>query len=300
MQMNPAMMRFLDPQPQNAHVVSDGKLFLEVNHHYASIFLADSVRAPTRYLADMELYVTDLRLHYGLGMKMDITLRQTLLKPLAGVLDPSLRSYHNAFGLPNSGREFQPDNRFAYSFRGPAGSWTGRGRWEAGNTELYLRRQIYASTGSAVALLASVQIPSGSRSRGWSNGSPDGGLGVAVSGEAGSLFGHLEGWGIHPFGQVDLGTPVRNYFRITALAGYRASLFSTPFNLIIQVQGGSSPYQTGIAALDTGPWLASIGFRVMSEDRLQWSASFTENISQESTQDFGLTIGIQIPVPPLY
>jgi len=296
MQMNPGMTRFLDPQAENAWILSKGDLFLDMNHHYASIFLADALPAPQRYLADMELYVADLRLNYGLGAKMDITFRQTLLRPTAGVLDPFLRNYHKAFGLPNSGREFRPDNQFGYFYRGSSGGWTGRARWELGNTELYLRRQIYADRNQAMTMLAALQMPGASRSRGWSNGSPDAGLGLAVSGQTGSLFGHLEGWGIHPFGQIDLGAPTQNYFRVTALAGYRASIFSHPLNLIVQVQGGGSPYQTGIAALDTRPWLISFGFRAMSREGLQWSFAFTENISQKSTQDFSLMLGVRIPV----
>jgi len=299
MQMNPGMMRFLDPQAENGWILSKGDLFLDVNHHYASIFLADSLPSPQRYLADMELYVADLRLNYGLGAKMDITLRQTLLRPTAGVLDSFLHNYHRAFGLPNSGREFRPDNQFGYFFRGSSGGWTGRDRWELGNTEIYLRRQIYADRSLAMTMLTALQIPSASRSRGWSNGSPDAGVGLALSGQSGSLFGHLEGWGIHPFGQLDQGAPTRNYFRVTALAGYRASIFSHPINLIVQVQGGGSPYQTGIAALDTQPWLISFGLRTTSHDDLQWSFAFTENISQKSTQDFSLTFSVRIPIPYL-
>ncbi len=63
---------------------------------------------------------------------------------------------------------------------------------------------------------------------------------------------------------------------------------------MIQAQGGASPYRTGEPVLDAAPWLVSFGVRLASAGA-QWSLVFTENITQRSTQDFGVALGCSLP-----
>jgi len=121
------------------------------------------------------------------------------------------------------------------------------------------------------------------------------GLGAVGSWQAVAWFGHLEAWWLHPFARDDNGSPVRDYLRTAATLGRHVDLFSTPIHLIVQVQGGSSPYRTGIRALDAAPWLIGFGVRAASRHGWQWSFAFTENITQDSTQDFGISLGVSVP-----
>ncbi len=117
MQQNPAMMRYYDPRPTAAQALARGAEF-RLDQYYASVFLADALPRPRRYLADMELYVAEasMRMAAGAGLEAEVTAR--LLRPMAGALDPFLRRYHRALGLPNGGREFRPDNQYAYRYGG--------------------------------------------------------------------------------------------------------------------------------------------------------------------------------------
>jgi len=292
MQQNPAMMRYYDPHPSSARVLGAGNGEFQLNQFYTSIFLADTLPNPNRYLADMELYVAEADLRYGVGETTDLELTIPVMRPLAGVLDPFLRNYHRALGFPNGGREFQPNNRFAYRYRGVTGGWNSRARWEMGNIRLKLRGQLLKDT---LTFMGGIQLPTASRARGWTNGGVDMGLGAVWSWEAGVWFGHLEGWWLHPFARDDIGSPVRDYLRTAATVGRRVTLFTIPLNLIAQVQGGTSPYRTGVAALDASPWLISFGFRSATKQGMQWSFTFIENITQDSTQDFGMSLGVSIP-----
>jgi len=292
MQANPAMMRYYDPHPSSASVIGSGKGQFHLDQHYVSIFLADTLPNPDRYLADMELYIAEVGLRIGIGEQTDLEIHIPVMRPLAGVLDPFLRNYHRALGFPNGGREFQPDNSFAYHYTGVAGGWNSQPRWELGNIRLKLRRQLLKDV---LTIMGGIQLPTASRARGWTNGGVDIGLGAVWSWRAGAWFSHLEGWWLHPFARDDAGFPTRDYLRTAATVGRHVTLFTIPLNLLAQVQGGSSPYRTGVAALDASPWLISFGFRSATKKGTQWSFTFIENITQDSTQDFGISLGVSFP-----
>ncbi len=293
MQQNPAMMRYYDPHPSSASVLSAGNGLLQLDQYYTSIFLTDKLPDHARYLADMELYIAEAGIRYGIGRQTDVELHIPIMRPLAGVLDPFLRSYHRALGLPNGGREFRPDNVFAYHYQGVSGGWSGQPRWELGNIRLKVRHQLLKDV---LAVMGGIQLPTASHARGWTNGGVDIGLGVVGSWAVKTWFTHLEGWWLHPFVRSDAGSPVRDYLRAAFTVGKRISILPAPFNLIVQIQGGSSPYNTGIAALDAAPWLISFGIRSATKDGTQWSFAFIENITQQSTQDFGIALGVSAPV----
>ncbi len=294
MQANPAMMRYYDPRPSSARVLGAGNGQFHLDQHYASIFLADTLPNPRRYLADMELYVAEAGIRYGVSKTCDIELDVPVMRPLAGMLDPFLRDYHQALGFPNGGRRFRPDNVFAYRYRGVIGGWRGQPRWEMGNIRLKLRRQLLKDV---LTVMAGIQLPTASRTRGWTNGGTDMGLGAVWSWRSGTgtWFTHLSGWWLHPFARDDAGSPARNYLRAAFTVGREVTLLPVPLNLIVQIQGGSSPYHTGIMALDAAPWLMSVGLRWATGQGTQWSFGFIENITQESTQDFGISLGASIP-----
>jgi len=293
MQHNPAMLRYFDPRPASATVITTGQYQLRLQTHYSSIFLADQLPTARHYLADMELFITEARVNYGLGFHSDIAITLPLLRPMAGTMDNFLHQYHRTLGLPNSGRELRPNNQFAFFAQHNGKGWHSQPRWEIGNLQLTLRHQIIPKQW---ALLIGIQLPTANQHRGWSHGGrPDTALGTVGSWQHGIWFGHGEGWWIHPLIRHDIGYPIHDYFRASATLGRRIHLFASTYNLLLQTQGGSSPYRTNIAALDRSPWLISLGIRTSASNHWQWNFAFTENITQPSTQDFSLSSGITIP-----
>jgi len=297
-QMNPAMLRYLDPLPESAWPSLKTGWRFSLNQHYSTVFLADTLPSANKYIADMEIYVADMEIRKRMQGAREASINLTVLRPNAGIFDSFLRQYHRALGLPNGGRELRPDNQFAYHYAQAGGvrQWQGKSRWELGNIQLKFRQGLSASDDWAVALLSSVQLPTGNRKRGWNHGGIDAGLGLAADFQRGIWSLHGEIWQIHPFKRNDNGLRNRDYARGTLTLGLNAPLFSIPLQWLVQVQGGSSPYQSGVSELDQQPWLVSFAVRWHDENQT-WSIGFVENISQRSTQDFGLLLSTSVDFP---
>jgi len=184
---------------------------------------------------------------------------------------------------------------YAYQYAGTSGNWQSQPRWEPGNIQAQWRYTWHQQEALQIANALAVKLPTASSSRGWSNGGADMALSVIAAWQDHPWASHFEGWWIHPLKHQDLGNNVRDYMRSNLSLGYTASY---PFNAtwIIQAQGGTSPYQTDIAALDQSPWLISGGVQINQPSGNVWHVSFVENITQASTQDFGINIEVKFPI----
>lgn len=287
-QMNPAMLRFLDPVP--AITPRHDGLQFGLTQRYSSFYLADDLIKPKNYLADMEIYMADFSASYRNGQH-SLQIEWPVLRPLAGSFDPALRQYHQMLGLPNGGRKFRPDNVYGYHYTGPTGGWNSAPQWETGNLNLQWRYSLLDHTpddaDSTLAIASAIKLPTASQSRGWSNGGSDIGLGLTGQQQLNALFFHVEGWWIHPLKQLDYGSSVRDYFRTSLSLGTEIDWLANSI-ITAQVQGGTSPYQTGISAMDQSPWLIAFGIQLPSDSRHHWNIGFVENLTQNSTQDFGI------------
>ncbi|MDQ6954720.1 MAG: DUF3187 family protein [Mariprofundaceae bacterium] len=294
-QMNPAMLRFFDPTPWVN--TPDVPTHISLQQSYSSIFLADALPTPNRYLADMEIYTAELVVSHQLSSSFSMQLQIPAFRPVAGSMDPYLRQHHKTLGLPNGGRRFQPDNHYGYRYRGTTGGWDSQPRWEMGNIQSQWRYQWNpkddASWRWANAL--AIKIPSGATSRGWSNGGTDIAFGAMVTWHNDQWATHTELWWTHPFKRQDFGSAIHDYARTSLSIDYQATF---PFQAawIAQVQGGLSPYQTGLDGLDQSPWLISAGVRLHAYNGASWALTFSENIAQQSTQDFAIGIEINMPL----
>ena len=289
-QSNPAMMRYLDPAPDSASVLKQHRQAWELIQSYSSIFLADQLPKPKKYLADMELYVLTPRWGLGLGHATQLAVSLPVLRPMAGFLDPFLHRYHQSLNLPNSGRELQPANRYAYFLAAGTG-WRDSARWELGNLRLHLRHGLTGPNNRPrIAVEGLLQLPTGSPSRGWSHAGADSALGMLASWDARPVSIHGGFWWVHPFAHLDRGLTTRDFWRGFVSLGRNIEWHGHPLGLVAQAQGGGSPYHAGIAALDAAPWLVSFGVRGRLAGGNTWGLAFVENISQASTQDFGLML----------
>ena len=297
--MYPPMMRFLDPVPDSAlRDYSDWDVGL--HQHLSSIYQADQWPA-SQLLADMELSVTDLMVRKALTEDMDLSVQLSLLRPFNGVLDQLVKDVHKILGVPSSGRQFRANNAFGYYFRpGSPGGWQGKNRWEMGNAVVSLRKQLLEGDGWAVAGLASVKASTASSSRGFGSGKPDVGAGAVASFAGERWFMHVEAWAIYTFARDVAATALPGisyhpYSRGSATLGWK---YSDQLALIVQGQGGSSPYSSGIRQLDKPPLIYSFGLQGETDGGTGWTLAFTENgLSQHTTQDFTLSLAMHWQFP---
>jgi len=285
----PPIMRFFDPAPDSALRSFDRAWFVELNQHYSTVNIIDN-SAKSHLLVDMELYVLEPVVRYGVNSALEFTLRIPVLAPSSGIFDDAIGSFHSAFGFPDNGRSLRPNNSFAYQFNHVKGvRWQGDSRVEMGNVALSGRYRLLAGEGWGLAALAAVKLPTASKQRGWGSGAPDIGVGAVASWEYRDWFVHLEGWLIQPLAANVPGIRYDRYLRGSITAGYR--LFHRAV-LVVQAQGGNSPYNTGISGLDHPPFLIAFGLRGSLSPGMGWHAAIVENISQVTTQDISVTVGL--------
>jgi len=285
-QLHPIMLRFFNPTPISAFDMESSILF---EQSYASLNMFDSV-PNGKFLVDTELYVPSLDLRYRLNPQHRMNIRIPFYRPYNGVLDHALRQYHQLVGLPNNGREFRPSNQMGYYLRP---EWTAQNRWEMGNISLELQSQVYQTDHLAVAILSSMYLPTSSKARGWSSGGIDLSLGTTMSWYGEHYFAHAELRAIRT-GAASEGTLVyKDYLRTSIAVGRE---FGQKYSALIQIQGGSSPYQSDLFVLDQNPWVLLFGWRIRGDSAL-YSLNFSENITQYTTADFSFGFNIRWLLP---
>jgi hypothetical protein len=112
--------------------------------------------------------------------------------------------------------------------------------------------------------------------------------GLVYSRRGSAWFAHLEGWGIIPLKKTDPGIDYNAYFRGSFALG---RVLTRRISLLAQIQGGTSPYSSGIAELDNSPVQFSFGANWIVTPRSMLNFTFVENINQDTTPDFGFTVG---------
>jgi len=285
----PPMMRFFDPTPDSALRAYDQAWSFELNQHFSTMNSFDFYPGST-LISDMELYVIDPVVRRAVSSNLELSLRVPLLRPWNGVLDGTIQAFHKVFSMPNGGRQLRPNNSFAYSYdNGKGTSWQGGNRWETGNAELSARYGLSEGSEWAVAGLAAIKLPTASQARGWGSGAADMGAGLVASWTSGIWFGHIESWLIRPLANDTPGVSYVSYLRGSIAAGYRFDGMS----MMVQFQGGSSPYRsTGLDWLESPPMLITFGLRGDIRQDFGWSLAVTENITQRTTQDISMTLGL--------
>ena len=285
------MMRFFDPTPDSALRAYDHTWSFELNQHYASLYQYD--RLPNaQLLVDMELYVVDPVIRFAFGESFELSVRTPLILVSSGVFDDAIQSFHDWFNMPNGGRENRPNNSFSYTLNHDQGAqWQAGNHWELGNIEVSGRYHLAGSKKHwGIDALAAVKLPTAAKSRGWGSGAADLAIGLVTSVQKGGWSAHIEGWLIHPLAKDEPGLHYKQaYTRGSLTAGYQVF---DPVALIVQAQGGSSPYSSGISRLDHPPFLISCGLRGASSYGWGWTLLFAENITQVTTQDISITAGI--------
>ena len=287
---DPVMMRFFDPTPDSALRSYDQLWSFELNQHYATMNNYD--RLPdAQLLIDMELYQFDPVMRLALNDRFELSLRTPFIIPASGVFDDAIQTFHGWFNMPNGGRQNRPNNRYAYYLNHDKGAqWQARNRWEYGNVELSARYHLAGNKQWAMSALAALKLPTASKSRGWGSGAADIAAGFVTSVHQGDWSAHIEGWVILPLAKDEPGLHYKKkYLRGSLTGGYQ--MFDS-IGLIVQAQGGNSPYRTTISSLDQRPFLISFGLRGVTSYGWGWSMAIVENITQVTTQDISITAGI--------
>lgn len=170
-------------RPRAAATTPAGTVDLQVVSAYSSIFEVGETAAGSVEF-DGELWRTSLMLRTGLGPATDVDVELPVMYASSGFLDVFVEAWHDALGLPNSGRETR--ERFEYDMSVHAGSATvyelEGDQLGVGDIPVVLTQRVVDERGSrpAVYLQGLVELPTGDESDGFGNGEFDYALGFGL------------------------------------------------------------------------------------------------------------------------
>lgn len=169
--------------PRRAATEPEGRTRIATDLSYSSVF--ENGRDPvSRVVLDGEIARATFGVRHGVGPSTDVEVQLSARFASAGFLDAFVEGWHDAFGLPNGGREARP--RDDYAMRVDQG---GRRAFELASDEVLLGDVPVLVTqsvlderthGVGLALRAGVELPLGSESKGGGNGGVDWGGGVLL------------------------------------------------------------------------------------------------------------------------
>ena len=292
----PLHLVFLTPRPTNAELPSEGSLQSTLSIDYSSVYLNEE-RSEWSALVDMEMAVVDLSLAYGITPRFSISAQVPLVSMNSGFLDGFLGDFHDAFGLPNYGREDRPNDSFAYDMSKNGRTWiqgdTAGFRWADMTVSGHMQLFKLDSSGKWLgALSASVKLPIGDEELGYGSGRLDAGLFLPTQweGEHWALYlmpGFI--WHADPKTRA-ADVSAQDSFSMFAGVAYASS---DRWQWYAQLNYFSSPLEeTRISVIDDGAVELTLGFRRILNENWSLQFAFCEDIFTQAAPDFNLHLGL--------
>ena len=179
--MMPLSLIFPHPRPERSSVLSRGTVEAGLQSTYSSIFVSKTKRGET-VLVDGEFQRTALTLRCGLGRRVEINAEIPFLRYTHGFLDDFIENWHDFFGMPQGGRDRNPDDRYAANYTNGAGTFFSAHNhgFHLGDVPLTVKVNLLDPDSDVVgmALRGLVEFPTGNDSSGFGNGKMDAAAGA--------------------------------------------------------------------------------------------------------------------------
>lgn len=283
---NPIYLQSLSLKPMRAEVLPRGALKVRLDSPYSNLFEQGSDGTSNLDL-DMELWRPSLNVAYGLRDDLELGIEIPLLHFNGGFLDAFVQAFHNAFGLPNGGRERVPNNRFSY-------------RFESGGEEIFnfppadlglgdiavtIKQQLTGedSDWPALAWFAQIKFPTGRRSRGFGSGTLNFALGTALDASYKRLHGYFNA-GYYVITRDDALEPFVHSEMFAYMVAGEVTILPT-WTFIVQLTGSTPMLKgTSIDAWNGVPLDLIVGFRgeepgLIGGGDLLWQVAFSEDVT---------------------
>lgn len=297
---SPLVQIFGIPAVAGAHVTPTGHLDTQLRYDLANDFTTEDQSGETMIL-DGETTRLGLGLRYGLPRGFEIGVEVPYVAHRGGFLDHFIESYHDFFNFPQGGRDDYPTGRVYYEYtkhgqtrflydeeNGGLGDISVTGAWQL--------HEAGGKSPSALALRASLKLPTGDSAKLLGSGGTD--LALGLSGDLGSvtdagyfsLFGGLGGvW----LGDGDvLSDQQRNVVVYGHLGGGWEAL--SWLTLLAQLDGHSPVYKDSEL-----PQLANVALQLTLGGTLQLPAEtfldlgVSEDIFVSTTPDVAFLVALR-------
>lgn len=280
-EQNPLYRLFHVPQPEPADVVGDGRFRVEISTAYSNIHEA-SRTASYRQLFDREQMTNAFAIRYGLGDALEVGGSVAVLTGWGGFLDPFVSGFHRALGLPNGGREQEPEGQHVVRLEGRDSSAMLElppTTLEREDVRLFTKWRVLGASdaGGALSLRATVRRSAATPAPGRTAGA------IAV-------LGRISDGPLHAHGSVGATTldPPPALEAVTQDIGvfFHAGLereIRSGLAFVGQF-GGTSRYVEGFDRGELGriPLTLALGLAGQREDGWTWQVGFVEDVPPNS------------------
>lgn len=295
---NPFLQVFGLPPFQSAVTVANGEFkysaTMDVVNH------ADAGRAAGESITiDGESYFLNLSARYGVNRRLELGIDVPFVGHAQGFLDQAIYNWHNLLGISNSKRR-GPENRMNFSYVDTLGTTLELHSPGYGVGDLQLTAAVPLSVASdsdrpAVALRASVKLPTGSESKLHGSGAVDASFGIYGFDSRTLADREIELSGFA--GVLVLGTSdifARQQRSAVPFAGIAAAFrVSERFDVTAQIYGQGSYIDSALDELGgRSMQLALGGTYHPRKHRPSLSFAIVEDISADATPDFAVHVAM--------
>jgi hypothetical protein len=193
--MQPLAWTLGDLRPRRAVTTPARSVDVALATGYANIFRYDHT-SHSNVTIDGELSHTELAFRIGVGERSDVEIGLPLLYAASGFLDGFVDAWHDFFALPVGRRDLRPEDEYQMTIESD-----GREIWKLesdgpmlGDVPVTWTQSLIVASEHALAVRAMLELPTGSETRGASNGELDWGVGLVAEQHADrwSFFQHAD------------------------------------------------------------------------------------------------------------
>jgi len=276
----PFQSAFLHFEPTTPDVLPRGKQSYGLAFHVANNLLIPNPSNGASAEEDFETGRAELSYSRGIGKRLEIGARTSVLVRDGGALDGFISAYHRLFGLAGNGpdnprgRDSIPRGRDVLFFQDGRGNGVNQGgAFGLGDTTLEARRAL-SSGRFASALRGGIKFPTASGRKVLGSGGTDFGIGLDARRDFGSRFALFGDVGAFVYG----GSSLPNSSKSGAQAGLGFELRAGHRDgFVAQIDAQARTVRTGNAFADRIPVQASVGYQRRLSERKTFFVSFTEN-----------------------
>jgi len=286
-------MLFVDLYPDGAQTIPKGHVKCSLNMEYSNIY---QIRMGNGWHveADVEALRASLDVVYGLWDDLDVGVEIPFVYLLGGFLDHTVEEVHDILSVSNFHRDLRRENELSYFIRRDGRTWFFVDLPTSGLGDILLHgKYSFVNEGPKIpsaSLRLGVKFPTGDEERGMGSGEFDLGYGLVLEKHWGKWAFYLD------LNHLLLGDPDGDYEidihnAFSGSIGVEYWLWDN-FSLLIQINGHTSPYATGIEALDDDALQILFGIKYRLLKDVVWQISFTEDIWGVTVTDFTVHTGI--------
>jgi hypothetical protein len=291
----PLALTVLALPPRKAENQRPGEGRLAVTSAYTNIqeISKDADSATDKVVMDGELWRTAVNVRFGVTECSDVEVELPVVYTTSGFMDGAIESFHEALGLPNGGRDLQPQDQFTMDVRRDgAEAWSmDEDRVGFGDLPIVYSMNIVRESvhGFGLAWRAGVELPTGDEDAGFGNGTFDAGLGLSAESSLGrwTLFG---GGGYvfagTPDDLDDAGIELANVADLELGVEYR---WADSVSLLLQTVL-TSPITTDVELDEIDQPILDLALGAMFDvgARSRLALGFQEDVIAKAGPDFGL------------